>query len=168
VTEPDAATGAYANGTFAASTIGVGNAPNGISSDGTHVWVTNVNEASVSELGGLGFAILLPRPPTIVIGPGTVYVPVELQLANIDASTSPYTTTVKWAKGTVVSPATALLKGMKLSSTGVLSGTAGKKLAAGPSSVTVKVTETVTTLNSRNRPVKTKTTVQATIPLTVT
>jgi hypothetical protein len=34
--------------------------------------------------------------------------------------------------------------------------------------VTVQVTETVTTLNARNKPVKTKTTVQATIPLAIT
>lgn len=47
-------------------------------------------------------------------------------------------------------------------------GTPNKHLVAGPSSVTVQVTETVTTLNARNKPVKTKTTVQATIPLAIT
>ena len=57
--------------------------------------------------------------------------------------------------------------GLNLSSTGVLSGTPSTKLAAGPSSVTVQVTETVTTLNGKKK-VKTKTTVQATIPLTIT
>ena len=69
-------------------------------------------------------------------------------------------TTLKWKK--VILP-----KGLKLSRAGVLSGTPNKRLAAGPSSVTVQVTETVTTLNIKNRPVKTKTTVQATIPLTI-
>jgi hypothetical protein len=49
----------------------------------------------------------------------------------------------------------------------VLSGTPNTKLAAGPTSVTVQVTETVTTLNGTKK-VKTKTTVQATIPLTIT
>jgi hypothetical protein len=48
----------------------------------------------------------------------------------------------------------------------VLSGTPNKKLAGGPSSVTVQVTETVTTLNGKKK-VKTPTTVQATIPLTI-
>jgi Putative Ig domain len=44
-----------------------------------------------------------------------------------------------------------LPKGLKLSSTGVLSGTLNKKLAAGPSSATVQVTETVTTLNGKKK-----------------
>ena len=39
-------------------------------------------------------------------------------------------------------------------------------LAAGPSSVTVKVTETVTTLKGTKK-VETKTTARATIPLTI-
>ena len=58
-------------------------------------------------------------------------------------------------------------KGLKLSSAGVLSGTANKKLVAGTSSVTVQVTETVITLNGKKK-VKTPTTVEATIPLTIT
>jgi hypothetical protein len=92
--------------------------------------------------------------------PGTAYGPVTLQAVNPDASTSPYMTTLKWKKIT-------LPKGLKLSSTGVLFGTPNKKLAAGPSSATVQVTETATTLNGKKK-VKTKTTVQATIPLTIT
>ena len=82
-----------------------------------------------------------------------------LQAANLGTSTSPYTTTLKWKKVT-------LPKGLKLSSAGVLSGTPSTKLVAGPSSVTVQVTETVTTLNGKKN-VKTKTTVGATIPLTI-
>ncbi len=167
VTELDASTAVYADGTLAASTIGVGNSPTGISSDGTHVWVTNLNGNNMSEIGGLSFAVVLPSPPTLAITPGTVYVPVDLQVANVDASASPYATTLKWAKGTVVAPATALPKGLKLSSGGVLSGTPSKSLGAGQSSVSVKVTETVTTLNSKGKPVKTKTTIQATIPLII-
>jgi hypothetical protein len=92
--------------------------------------------------------------------PGTAYGPVTLQAANVGTSTSPYSTTLKWKKVT-------LPKGLKLSSAGVLSGTPSAKLAAGLSSVTVQVTETVTTLNGKMK-VKTKTTVQATIPLTIT
>ena len=79
---------------------------------------------------------------------------------DVGISTSPYNTTLKWKK-------VHLPKGLKLSSAGVLSGTPNKHLAAGPSSVTVQATETVTTLNGRKK-VKTKTTVQATIPLTIT
>jgi hypothetical protein len=88
--------------------------------------------------------------------PDTAYGPVTLQAANLGSSTSPYVTTLKWHK-------IALPKGLRLSSTGVLSGTPNKKLAA-PTSVTVQVTQTVRTLNSKGKPVKTKASVQATIP----
>ena len=83
-----------------------------------------------------------------------------LQAADLGVSTSPNTTTLKWKK-------IALPKGVKLSSAGVLSGTPRVKLTPGPGSVTVQVTETVTTLNGKKK-VKTKTTVQATISLTIT
>jgi hypothetical protein len=88
--------------------------------------------------------------------PGTAYGPVTLQAANLGSSTSPYVTMLKWKKVT-------LPKGLRLSSAGVLSGTPNKKLAA-PTSVTVQVTEKVTTLNGKKK-VKTKVSVQATIPL---
>ena len=87
--------------------------------------------------------------------PGTPYGPVTLLTTSPDASTSPFVTTLKWKKVT-------LPKGLKLSSGGMLSGTPNAKLAA-PSSVTVQVTETVITLNGKKK-VKTKTTVQATLP----
>src|ERR1019366_5987582 len=103
----------------------------------------------------IGFTITTSSLPSAT--PGVAYGPVTLQAANLGTSTSPYTTTLKWKK-------VALPKGLKLSSTGVLSGTPNKKLSAGASSVTVQVTETVTTLNGKKK-VKTKTTVQATIPL---
>ena len=42
MTELDASTGAYAKGTLVASTIGVGNGPFSVSSDGTQdVWAAN-------------------------------------------------------------------------------------------------------------------------------
>jgi hypothetical protein len=92
--------------------------------------------------------------------PGTKYLPtVTLQADGIGTSAPGYTATLKWAK-------VSLPKGMKLSSKGVLSGTPSNTLAAGPSSITVKVTETVTTLNGSKK-VKTKNTAQATIPLTI-
>jgi hypothetical protein len=92
--------------------------------------------------------------------PGVAYGPVTLQEAGAGTSTSPNVTTFKWKK-------VSLPKGLKLSGDGVLSGTPSPKLVPGPSSVTVQVTETVTTLSGKKK-VKTKTTVQATIPLTIT
>ena len=97
--------------------------------------------------------ILLPATPS------TSYGPMTLEAANLGASTSPYVTTLKWKKVT-------LPKGLTLSSAGVLSGTPSSKLVGGPSSITVQATETVTTLNDR-RKVKTTTTVEATIPITI-
>jgi hypothetical protein len=91
---------------------------------------------------------------------GTTYGPVTLTTQDAGVSTSPYVTSLNWKK-------VSLPKGLKLSKTGVLSGTPGKKLNAGHSSVKVKVTETVTTRNGKKK-VKTKTTVQATVPLTIT
>jgi hypothetical protein len=101
-------------------------------------------------------AFFIPTSPLTAAIPGTAYAPVPLQVANEGTSTSPYSTTLKWKK-------INLPKGMKLSSAGVLSGRPNSKLAA-PISVEVQVTETVTTLNNESKPVKTKTTVQATIP----
>jgi len=98
---------------------------------------------------------------------GQLFGPVGLQAEGVGVSASGYTTTLKWAKGAVTRPARALPKGLKLSSAGVLSGTPSTKLAAGASSIAVKVTETVTTLNGKKR-IKTKTTVAAIIPLTIT
>jgi lysophospholipase L1-like esterase len=104
-----------------------------------------------------GFAITTASLPNAT--PGTPYGPVTLTARNAGISASPFTTTLKWARVTVP-------KGLKLSSTGVLSGTPSKRLTPGATSVTVQVTETVRTLNGTKR-VKTRTTVQATIPLTI-
>lgn len=90
---------------------------------------------------------------------GATYGPVTLQVESEGLSTSPYVTTVKWKK-------VALPRGMKLSKAGVLSGAPNHKLTPGSTSVTVQATETVTTLNGKKK-VKTKTTVEATIPLTL-
>jgi chitinase len=112
---------------------------------------------AVVPTAGSGFAISIPTLPTA--NPGQAFGPVTLHVSGEGTSAAGYTTTLKWAKVT-------LPKGLKLSATGVLSGTPSKALAAGPSSVVVKVTETVTTLSGTKK-VKTKTTVQATIPLTI-
>ena len=39
-----------AGAAIVASTIGVGGSPDGVSSDGTHVWVANFHDNSVTEL----------------------------------------------------------------------------------------------------------------------
>lgn len=92
--------------------------------------------------------------------PGTAYGTVTLSAQGEAASTSPNLTTLKWKKITLPS-------GMKLTSAGVLSGTPSPKLTAGPSSVTIQLTETITTLSGTKK-VKTKTTIQVTIPITLT
>jgi YVTN family beta-propeller protein len=139
-------------------TITVGEGPSMVSSDGTHVWVTNFGSNTVSEISIVGFTITTSSLPNAT--PGAAYGPVTLQAANLGTSTSPYTTTLKWTGA-------ELPKGLRLSSAGVLSGTPNKKLIPGTYSVVAQVTETVTTLNGKKK-VKTKTTVQATIPLTIT
>ncbi len=106
----------------------------------------------------LPFGIVTTSLPTAT--PNVPYGPVTLQAAGLGVSASPYTTKLKWKEVT-------LPEGMTLSLSGVLSGTPNKHLAAGPSSITVRATETVITLNGTKK-VKTKTTVQATIPLTIT
>jgi len=98
---------------------------------------------------------------------GSRYGPVTLRAVNLGISASPHTTTLRWDKGVVVAPATALPQGMTLFPNGVLSGTPSKNLAGGRSQVVVKVTEAVTTLTSKGRPITTRTTVQVAIPLTI-
>jgi YVTN family beta-propeller protein len=116
-------------------------------------------DGSAQSFTVFGFTITTSSLPSAT--PGVAYGPVTLQTAGAGTSTSPYVTTLQWKK-------VSLPKGLKLSKkTGVLSGTPSKKLTGGPSSVKVQVTETVTTRNGKKK-VKTKTTVQATIPLTIT
>jgi hypothetical protein len=98
--------------------------------------------------------------------PGVTYGPVQLQDAGVAVSTSPYLTSVRWAKGPATAPTTALPRGMTLSAAGVLSGTPNRHLAPGSTTVSVHVTEKVTTVRNGRR-VRTTTTVQATIPITV-
>ncbi len=120
--------------------------------------VESIGKCTIGAAEG-GFLITTTSLPNAT--PGTVYGPVTLTSQEAGMSTSPYFTTLKWKK-------VSLPKGLKLSKkTGVLSGTPSKKLTGGASSVKVQVTETVTTRNGKKK-IKTKTTVQATIPLTIT
>ena len=113
----------------------------------------NSGSISVAACVPLPFRISTTSLPGAT--PGAPYSPVTLQAAGEGTSTSPNTTTLKWKK-------VVLSKGLKLSAAGVLSGTPNAKLAT-PTSGTVQVTETVTTLNGKKK-VRTRTTVQATIP----
>jgi hypothetical protein len=104
-----------------------------------------------------GFAIGTTSLPSATRG--AVYGPITLTADNVDPSTSPFVTALKWHK-------VSLPKGLKLSSTGVLSGSPKTKLIPGQSSVTITLTEKVTTFNGTQK-VKAMKTVQATIPLTI-
>jgi trimeric autotransporter adhesin len=109
------------------------------------------------SVGVAGFTVTTASLPPAT--PGTAYGPVTLQAAGEGISAAPNVTTLKW-KGMT------LPKGLKVSANGVLSGTLNGKFLAGPTSVTVQVTESVTTLNGKKK-VKTLTTLQVSIPLTV-
>jgi YVTN family beta-propeller protein len=93
-------------------TVPVGGEPNAVSFDGTNVWVANSNDNTVSEIA-LNFAIVISSLSSAT--PGTAYGPVTLQAANVDPSTSPYVTTLKWTGA-------ELPKGLKLSSAGCCRG----------------------------------------------
>jgi hypothetical protein len=105
----------------------------------------------------LPFAITTTSLPSAT--PGTSYGPVDLQVSGEGVSADPYVTKLKWI-------GEELPKGLKLSAAGVLSGKPNAKLPPGTYQVQVSVTETVTTY-SGTKTVKTPTTVEATIPLTV-
>ncbi|MGB7052750.1 MAG: choice-of-anchor Q domain-containing protein [Acidimicrobiales bacterium] len=115
--------------------------------------VANYGNCTIGAVEG-GFLITTTSLHSATLG--SPYVPpVTLTTQEAGVSTKGHTT-FKWKK--VASP-----KGLKLSTAGVLSGTPS---ATTPSSVRVEVTETVTTLNGTKK-VRTKTTVEATIPLTI-
>jgi hypothetical protein len=82
-----------------------------------------------------------------------------LKARGVSSSSSGYTTTVHWRKVT-------LPKGVVLSSTGVLSGTPSSKLVAGKSSISVEVTETITTVIGKKK-IEANTTVLASLSLTI-
>jgi hypothetical protein len=114
--------------------------------------VGSFGSCSIGAVEG-GFLITTTSLPNAA--PGTAYGPVTLTTQESGMSSSPYTTTLKWKKVT-------LPKGMMLSSAGVLSGRPSTKLAPGTYPVTIRATETVTTLNGTKK-VKTVVQVQATL-----
>ncbi len=125
------------------------------------------NYSASADTGADGCFDVMPAPTFHIAttslpntAPGTAYGPMTLQAANLGMSSSPYATTLKWKK-------VSLPKGLKMSKTGVLSGILSKHLKAGSSSITISATETVTTLNGTKK-ARTKTTVHATILLTIT
>jgi hypothetical protein len=124
---------------------------------GTYLVTGTDGSATTTALLNVGFAIATTSLPSATTD--IAYGPDTLLATGTGVSATGYTTTLKWKK-------VSLPKGLKLSSAGVLSGTLNKSLVGGPSSVSVQVTETVTTLNGRQK-TKTDSTVQATIPLTI-
>ena len=112
--------------------------------------------ASVTPAGA-GFAVTTTSLPAAVRG--HAYGPATLAVSGVTASSPGFTTTVAWAKGAATSSGPALPKGLKLSKTGVLSGTPSATVAAGSYTVSVKATETVTTVTGgKAKKVKTTTT----------
>jgi hypothetical protein len=118
--------------------------------------VASIGNCTIGAVEG-GFLIETATLPEGT--PGSAYPPTQLAVQNEGTSTSPYQTTLKWKGLTLPS-------WLRLSSSGVLSATTPKSGALGTYSITVKVTETVTTV-SAGVTTKTKTTVESTLVLTV-
>ena len=83
----------------------------------------------------------------------------EALLVSSAGSSGGSTTTLEWH-------ALEIPKGLRLSSSGVISGTPSTQLASGSYTVVASVTETVTTV-SGGKTSKTKTTAQTTIPIVI-
>lgn len=98
-------------------------------------------------LGALGsipepFGIRYRALPSAVRG--SAFAPIQLQAVGVIPSTAPLTTVVKFTK-------VSLPKGLRLSATGVLSGTPSARLTPGVYPVTVSVSEVVTTVIGNRR-----------------
>ena len=146
-----------------ANSLAVGAIPTGTILNGVQVCprsdqrgVSSFGNCTVGAVEG-GFLIVAPSLPDAT--PGTAYGPIALTTQEAGVSSSPYTTTFQWTK--VSAP-----KGLRLSDSGVLSGTPSKKLIPGSYSAVVQVTETVRTVQYARKSIA-RTTVQATIPLTI-
>ena len=106
----------------------------------------------------LPFAITTKSLPPVT--PGRPYGAVTLQARGLSRDAAGHTATLQWAK-------VSLPQGLTLSSAGVLSGTASSGLRPNPNgTITVKVTETTTTVTGRTT-TKKSTTVKATISLAI-
>jgi hypothetical protein len=123
--------------------------PHGVAVDTAgHVFVADTYNTGIVVLNG-GFSI--PDQPIPSIQAGRPLVAKQLVGANVDPSTSPAVTSVNWF-------ASSLPAGLKLSSSGVLSGTPRVALAAGTYSIYVSATEKVTTKIGQVATVTTKAT----------
>ena len=132
--------------------------------DGSSWAVVPSPDAPIVTVPQPTFAVLTSSLPQAAAG--VRYPPVQLEVTGTSASTSPYVTTVRWTKGPATAPATALPEGMRLSATGVLSGTPNRHLTPGSYTVYVQVTEKVTTVVDGRR-VRASTVVTAGIPVAV-
>ena len=162
-----ATTAASADGTRLTATLALGPAEQDVLvqvtfgaclQSGVPRCVATSDIASVTVTGRpTGFHIGLRGLPDAV--PGTAY-GVSLQAFDVDPGNGTVATVLHWKR--ISAPA-----GLKVSASGVLSGTPAKRLTAGPSSVTVQASEKVTSTVGTKRKITT-TTVQATLPLTIT
>jgi hypothetical protein len=118
--------------------------------------VASIGNCTIGAVEG-GFLIDTASLPDAT--PGRAYPPIQLTVQNEGTSTSPYQSKLKWKGLTLPSWLT-------LSPTGVLSSATPKSGALGTHSLTIRVTETVTTV-SAGITTKTKTTVEATPALIV-
>jgi sugar lactone lactonase YvrE len=141
------------------TTIGSGfSFPSGVAVDTSgRVFVADSNNNRVVVLNG-GFSI--PDQPIPSVQAGRPLVATQLVSAFIDPSTSPAVTSVSWF-------ASSLPAGLKLSSSGVLSGTPKVALAAGNYSIYVSAIEQVTTKVGEVTTVTSKTTSRV-IPIVIT
>jgi hypothetical protein len=145
--------------------------PTGTTLDGVQVCprddqreVPSYGKCTIGAVEG-GFLITTSALPNAT--PGKSYKPFQLTAQEVRGSSNPYKSTVTWAQQAVVSPATAIPKGMTLSAAGILAGTPGVTLPPEHSSIRIPATETVTTVNGTQK-VITKKTVETSIPLTIT
>ena len=113
-------------------------------------------EGTSQSFAVLGLSVTSTLPAAT---PGVAYGPVTLQVAGAGVSTPPYATTLKWR-------AVELPRGLKLSSTGVLSGTPNAKLQPGTLFVGVRVTGKWTIISDFTKTTTTKT-IQAVTPLSI-
>ncbi len=116
--------------------------------------VASVGDCTMGALEG-GFLITTTSLPNGI--PGAPYQPLPLTVQEPGVSTSPYETNLTWT-------GVDLPTWLSLTSSGSLSGTPHKN--SGTSSITVRVTETVKTVVGGTK-VRTRETVQASIPLVV-
>jgi len=123
---------------------------------------SNYSQPTTATSGQFAIATSTLPPASV----GVPYGPVSLQAINAGVSSPPYVTSLKWGKVKGSGSSPGVPKGMKLSSSGVLSGTPNRHLTPMTYSVAVEVTESVTVVAGGSKSVA-KETVEATIPLAI-